>query len=98
MTLGADLTPNKWDGKLNLCAKMVNLKYTEEKTWTTVTSDAIGNELDFLVTWNHSEDVALKAYYAMLSPDSDYTKITGTSLTAKDDISTLLGFNVNVKF
>ena len=97
-TLGANLTPNKWDGKLNICSKIHNLSYTEDVTWTTVTADAIGTEIDLLLTWNHSDDVALHAYYAMFSPDNDYTKVDTTSLTAKDDMVTLLGLNASVKF
>lgn len=101
ITLGADLTPNRWDGKLNLCAKMVNLKLTDEDLVASsvlATADTIGTEMDFVVTWNHSEDVTLKAYYAMFSPDSNFTKVLNDSLTAEDDMATAIGFSMNVKF
>jgi len=85
-TLGANFTPNKWDKKLNLDAKMYTLKYTE------ATNDGIGSEIDFVATWNHSDNVSLKAAYAMFSPDKDI------AIASKKDTVTLMNFYVNVKF
>ncbi len=87
MILGANFTPNKWDGKLNLDAKMYNTKYTE------ATNDGIGSELDLVASWMHSDDVCLKLAYAMFNPDQDYAGVG-----AKTDASTLMNFYVNVKF
>ncbi|MBU2530620.1 MAG: porin [Elusimicrobia bacterium] len=86
MTYGANFTPNKWDGKLNLDAKMVMAKYTE------ATLDGLGNEIDFVTTWNHSDDVTLKLALARFSPDKDI------AILAKKDAVNLVNFYANVKF
>ena len=87
MILGVNLTPNKWDGKLNLDAKMYNAKYTER------TLDGIGTELDLIATWTHSDDVCLKLAYAMFTPDQDFAGVG-----AETDAASLINFYMNVKF
>jgi Gram-negative porin len=85
--LGANFTPNAFDGKLNLDAKMYNSKYTE------ATNDGIGTELDLVASWMHSDDVCLKLALASFTPDSDYA-VTAT----KEDSVYLMNFYLNVKF
>jgi len=73
-------------------AKYFHFAPTEEPT----TYDVYGNELDLCANWKHSENVGVKAYYAMFMPDSDYA----ATVTApdSDDATSVLGAAFTVKF
>lgn len=62
---------------------------------TDIGYDAFGSELDLCANWQHSENVGLKAYYAMFMVDSDFAD---TMLAGKDDMATAMGVAVSVKF
>ncbi len=88
--VGANYTPKQVE-KLTVCAKFFNFAYTE-KTATTATpagATAIGNELDLGATWKHSENVSIKASYAMFSPNKKFMDHSA---------ETLMGLNLNLKF
>jgi hypothetical protein len=59
-----------------------------------VLGDKIGNEFDLSITYSHSEDVAVKAGYAMLTPDDLLTGGAG----APDENVTKLWAKMDVKF
>ncbi|MCG2725616.1 MAG: hypothetical protein L6420_05045 [Elusimicrobia bacterium] len=84
--VGVNFTPNKWE-KLALCGKYYTFKYSEKVG----TAENIGSEMDFAAVWNHSDNVMLKASYAMFTPDKDIAAVN-------NDAQTLFGFDVNVKF
>jgi len=85
--LGANWTPENLN-KLNLEAKYYSFSYTEKK----VNGFApIGTEADLVATWNHSQNVALKAGLAMFMPDK-------YKLATKDDSVSLMSLYMNVKF
>ncbi len=93
--LGVNFTPEAMD-KLNLALNYFTYAPVEDKVnGTSIGYDAIGNEMDFMATWNHSENVSVKGYYAMFSPDSKFATNAGAT---KDDATTMLGLNFNVKF
>lgn len=84
--VGAMWNPSKIE-KLTIAAKYFHFAPTEEPTGY----DVYGNELDLCANWKHSENVGVKAYYAMFMPDSDYAG-------ANDDSTSLLGAAFTVKF
>lgn len=90
--VGAMWNPSKIE-KLTLGAKYFNFAPTEEPAGY----DVYGNELDLCAKWKHSENVSVKAYYAMFMPDSDYA-VTVNGAGAKDDATTVLGAAFTVKF
>jgi len=82
---GVKFTPKSIE-KLTLCGNFYNFDYTEKVG----TVEKIGTELDFGAAWKHSDNVFLKASYAMFTPDNDFS--------ANDDAKTLLGLDAVVKF
>jgi len=91
MKLGLNWTPEKLN-KLNLAFDYINFKAAEKET--NMTEDTLGNEYDIVATWNHSDKVSLKGYYAMFKPEKKNLK--GTNPT--DDMETMLGAAFVVKF
>ncbi|MGC8867335.1 MAG: hypothetical protein ACP5PA_03885 [Elusimicrobiales bacterium] len=87
--LSANWTPEKLS-KLNIAATYYNMKVVRENPLAK--KSTIGNEYDIVATWNHSEDIAIKAYYAMFKPEKDNT------LHNNDDVQTALGAAFIVKF
>lgn len=85
INLGANWTPSAME-KLNIALNYYNAKEAEKKS----TSDTLGNEYDLVATWKHSDNLSIKGYYAMFTPDKDNT---GT-----DDAYTALGAAFVVKF
>ncbi len=83
---GANWTPSALE-KLNIAATYYNMKVAEKNSGY---KDTIGNEVDIVATWNHSENVSLKGYYAMFMPEKDNV--------AKDDAQTAIGAAFVVKF
>jgi hypothetical protein len=81
--VGANWTPEQLN-KLTIGAKFFNFAYTE------AVNTAIGTELDFSAMWKHSDNVGLRASYAMFTPSSDYSATT--------DSANLLGLDLAVKF
>jgi len=88
--LGANWTPEKLN-KLNLDAKFYNFGHTE----TVATVDQIGNELNLVATWKHTENVAFKGYYAMFMVDS---KNSTVNFLGNDDNAMQVGLLASVKF
>ena len=86
--------------KLTLGGKLLHYGYSEKVTSTVnaQTTDTIGNELDLTAAWQHSENVGLMAYYGAFLPTSKYTKYALDNAAAKDDMATVLGAALNVKF
>ncbi|OGR52477.1 MAG: hypothetical protein A2049_08100 [Elusimicrobia bacterium GWA2_62_23] len=89
--VGAMWNPSKIE-KLTIGAKYFNFAPTEAPA----AYDVYGNELDLCANWKHSENVGVKAYYAMFMPDSDYA----ATVTApdSDDATSVLGAAFTVKF
>lgn len=83
---GANWTPSSLE-KLNLALTYYNMKVAEKNPNM---KDTIGNELDIVATWKHSDNIHVKGYYAMFKPEKDNT------LT--DDAQTMLGAAFVVKF
>jgi len=89
--------------KLTLGGKLYHFSYTEKVSKTiagptTFTTDTIGNELDLTASWQHSENVNLTGYYGAFMPTGKYTKYVLGSATAKNDMATVFGAALNVKF
>ncbi|GAB4030497.1 MAG: hypothetical protein Fur0012_06520 [Elusimicrobiota bacterium] len=84
--LGANWTPEKLN-KLNVAAKYYDFSADKK---VALTKKHEGAELDLVATWNHSENVSVKGYYAMFTPE----KKNNTN----DDAATMLGAAFNVKF
>jgi len=87
--LGLNWTPEKLN-KLNLAFDYINFKAAEKET--NMTEDTLGNEYDIIATWNHSDKVSLKGYYAMFKPEKKNLNVT------TDDMETMLGAAFVVKF
>lgn len=87
--IGATWIPQQLE-KLTIGAKFFNFAYAEDKGTAPNTYTAIGTELDFSATWKHSDNVGLRASYAMFVPSSDYNVTT--------DAANLLGLDLVVKF
>jgi len=87
--VGANWTPEKLN-KLNIAFDYINLKVAEKFTGM---KDTVGNEYDIVATWNHSDKISLKGYYAMFKPEKDNNVSTHT-----DDMYTALGAAFVVKF
>jgi hypothetical protein len=85
---GINWTPEKLN-KLNIAFDYINLKVAEENPGM---KDTVGNEYDIVATWNHSDKVSLKGYYAMFKPEKD--NVSGNT----DDMYTALGAAFVVKF
>lgn len=85
MNVGLKYMPKQIE-KLSIGAKFFTFAPTEEPT----TYDAYGTELDLCANWKHSENVSLKASYAMFMPEEDFA--------GKDTTETLMGFDVVLKF
>ncbi|MEF3279462.1 MAG: alginate export family protein [Elusimicrobiota bacterium] len=81
--LGVKWTPESIN-KLTAGAKYYN--FTDE-----INGDAIGNELDIALNWNHSDKLGITAYYAMFDYDEDILGYDG-------DATKMLGAALNVKF
>jgi hypothetical protein len=86
--VGANWTPEKLN-KLNIAFDYINLKVAEKATGM---KDTVGNEYDIVATWNHSDKISLKGYYAMFKPEKDNVS------THTDDMYTALGAAFVVKF
>lgn len=86
--VGAKWNPSSVE-KLTLKAKLFNFSPTEDAG---LAYDTYGMEFDVCANWQHSENVGVKAYYAMFMPESKY------SGAATDDSTTMLGAAFNVKF
>ncbi len=84
--LGANWTPSAME-KLNIAATYYNMKVAEKNLGM---KDTLGNEVDLVATWKHSDNLSLKGYYAMLKPEKDNA---GT-----DDAYTALGAAFVLKF
>jgi len=85
---GFNWTPEKLN-KLNLAFDYINAKVAEKLGGI---KDTIGNEYDIVATWNHSDKISLKGYYAMFKPEKD--NVSGNT----DDMYTALGAAFVVKF
>ncbi|HAN04946.1 MAG TPA: hypothetical protein DCQ25_06835 [Elusimicrobia bacterium] len=85
--LGAMWTPAKME-KLTLAAKYYNFSADNKNTFAG--DEHVGNELDLCAKWQHSENVAVKGYYAMFMPEKDNF--------ANDDSQTMMGAAFMVKF
>lgn len=81
--------------KLTLSGKLLHFSPTEEVTGVNG-YDTYGNELDLCALWQHSENVGVKAYYAMFMPDEDYAATLTTP--DSDDSTMVIGAAFNVKF
>lgn len=88
MHFGANWTPSSME-KLNIAATYYNMKVAEKSTGM---EDTLGNELDIVATWNHSDNVSVKGYYAMFTPEKK--NVLGNT----DDAQTMLGAAFVVKF
>ena len=86
MHFGANWTPSAME-KLNIAATYYNMKVAEKNTGM---KDTLGNEIDLVATWKHSDNVSVKGYYAMFKPEKDNS---GT-----DDAQTALGAAFVLKF
>lgn len=86
--------------KLTLGGKLYHFGMTEKavSAVNAQETETIGNELNVCAMWQHNENVGLKAYYAAFMPDSDYAKFAADSATAKDDMTTMIGATLSVKF
>lgn len=84
--LGVNWTPEKMN-KLNVAAKYYDFSADKK---VTLTKKHEGSELDLVATWNHSENVSVKGYYAMFTPEKKNV--------ATDDAATMLGAAFVVKF
>ncbi len=90
--IGAMWTPASQE-KLTLKASLLNFSPTEDTlNGVSIGYDTYGMEFDLCANWQHSENVGVKAYYAMFMPESDY------SGAATDDTLSLVGAAFNVKF
>lgn len=85
MNAGVKYMPKQIE-KLTVGAKFFTFAPTEEP----VGYDAYGTELNLCAGWKHSENVGLKASYAMFMPEKDFA--------GKDTTETLMGFDVMLKF
>ncbi len=93
--IGAKWMP-EFEEKLSLSAKYVFLAPTEDKLdGASIGYDEIGTELDLCASWQHSENVKIKAYYAYFMPEKNYSVASGNT---KDDPAHVLGAALNVKF
>lgn len=93
--VGAKWNPSKVE-KLDLCAKYIYLAPTEDKQdGATIGYDTVGSEFDLAATWNHSENLNVKAYMAYFMPDKDFATANGAT---NDDAATMLGAAFTVKF
>lgn len=85
--------------KLTLGGKLYHFSYTEKViSGGGFETDTIGNELDLTANWQHNESVGLMAYYGAFIPTGKYTKYAQNSATAQDDMATVIGATLNVKF
>ncbi len=84
--LGANWTPSAME-KLNIAATYYNMKVAEKNPGM---KDTLGNEVDLVATWKHSNNLSIKGYYAMLKPEKDNT--------VTDDAYTALGAAFVLKF
>ena len=91
--LGANWTPEKLN-KLNLEAKFYNFATTEKVTVGANSYDAYGTELDIAAVWNHTENMALKGYYAITTADNKYSK----AMSIGNDNAIQIGLLASVKF
>ncbi|NLI10803.1 MAG: porin [Elusimicrobia bacterium] len=87
MDFGVNWTPEKLN-KLNLAVSYYNTKVAEKNPGM---KDTIGNEYNLVASWNHSENVSVKGYYAMFTPEKDNNG-------GQDDAQTALGAAFVVKF
>jgi hypothetical protein len=85
---GANWTPEKLN-KLNLAFDYINAKVAEKNLGM---KDTIGSEYDIVATWNHSDKISLKGYYAMFKPEKD--NVSGQT----DDMYTAVGGAFVIKF
>jgi hypothetical protein len=84
--LGANWNPEKME-KLTVAAKYYDFSADKKST---LTDKHYGSEFDLCANWMHSENVGVKAYYAMFMPEKDNT--------VTDDAQTMMGAAFNVKF
>jgi hypothetical protein len=87
--LGLNWTPEELN-RLNLAFDYINFKVAKKTTG--MTEDTLGNEYDIVATWNHSDKISLKGYYAMFKPEKKNLNVT------TDDMETMLGGAFVIKF
>ncbi|HBE88593.1 MAG TPA: hypothetical protein DDW67_05570 [Elusimicrobia bacterium] len=93
--IGAKWMPD-FQEKLSLSAKYIFLAPTEDKLdGASIGYDEMGTELDLCATWQHSENVKIKAYYAYFMPEKNYVVANGLTT---DDPAHVVGALFNVKF
>ena len=90
--IGVKYTPDILENKLTLGIKYYNFKF-DKIDGNDIKDKKIGNEFDIVATWNHSDKVSLKGYYAMFKPEKKNLPVN-----AKDDRQTMLGAAFVVKF
>lgn len=73
--------------KLNIATNYYDYSVDKENTGY---DSHIGSELDIVATWNHSENVSVKGYYAMFKPEKKNV--------VADDAQTMFGAAFMVKF
>jgi len=83
---GINWTPEKLN-KLNLTAKYYDFS-ADKKAGLTKKHE--GSEFDIVATWNHSENISVKGYYATFMPEKKNN--------ANHDSATMLGASFVVKF
>jgi len=101
--VGANWTPEKLS-KLNIAFDYINAKVATQRSLdNNLVSDSalknttLGNEYDFVATWNHSDNVSVKGYYAMFKPEKANVKEDDKKVK-HDDMETALGAALVVKF
>jgi len=87
--IGINWTPEKLN-KLSLAAKYYDFSAAEKSGLTKV---HLGTETDIVATWTHSDNVSVKGYYAMLTPEKK-----NLTAGAPHDAQTMLGAAFVVKF
>lgn len=91
--VGAKFMPKSLE-KLDISAKYMNFRSTER----TVTGRGIGSETDLITTWTQSQNITLKAAYAMFMPDKDMRYLTASPVLTTHDTVTLIDLYMCVKF
>jgi len=97
--LGANWTPEKLN-KLNIAFDYINSKVAEKikaDDPNISIKDTVGNEYDIVATWNHSDNVSVKGYYAMFKPEKDNVEVDSNNVK-HDDMETAFGAAFVVKF
>jgi len=83
---GGNWTPEAMD-KLNVAAKYYTFSVDKKAG---LADKHLGNEFDVIATWNHSDNVKVKGYYAMYMPEDKNN--------TPDDMESMMGAVFCVKF